>query len=241
MNQQKAAEKLVVALDTADRQQGEWLVEQLYGLVAWFKVGLEAFTALGPDFVGWLVERGAKVFLDLKLHDIPNTVEKAARSCAQLGVSMLNVHAAGGAEMMRAALAGAQGGTPAGHTPPLVLAVTVLTSLDDLAWHQLGWRGSVAEAVIRWAELARSTGLAGVVCSPQELSRLRGAFPRPFLLLTPGIRPAGSQVGDQRRWATPQQAVQDGADLLVVGRPITQAPDPRAAAQQVLDAMAGAL
>lgn len=237
MTRQEALQKLVVALDTADRRQAETLVAALRGVVGVFKVGLEAFTALGPAFVEWLVGQGERVFLDLKLHDIPHTVERAASACARLGVAMFNVHAAGGRDMMAAARAGAEAGTPPGQTPPLVLAVTVLTSLDEQALRELDLPGSPRDRVRHWASLAREAGLSGIVCSAQELALLRTDFPRPFVLLTPGIRPAGSDPGDQKRVATPARAIRDGADFLVVGRPITQAEDPRAAAEAVLEEM----
>lgn len=237
MTREEAVKKLVVALDTADRGEAERLVHALRGAVGVFKVGLEAFTALGPTFVGWLVEQGEKVFLDLKLHDIPHTVERAAFACARLGVAMFNVHAAGGSQMMAAARAGAEAGTPPGQETPLVLAVTVLTSLDEKTLHELHLPGPPGERVRHWAQLARKAGLSGIVCSPQELPFLRADFPPPFVLLTPGIRPAGSAAGDQRRVATPAEAVRQGADFLVVGRPITQAPEPRAAAEAVLAEM----
>lgn len=240
MTRDEAVQRLVVALDTADRQEAERLVAALRGVVGVFKVGLEAFTALGPAFVEWLVDQGERVFLDLKLHDIPHTVERAAFACARLGVAMLNVHAAGGRAMMAAARAGVEAGTPPGRTAPLVLAVTVLTSLDEQALAELQLPGSPAERVQHWAGLAQRAGLSGVVCSPQELAQLRPHFPQPFVLLTPGIRPAGSPAGDQKRVATPAQAVRHGADFLVVGRPITGAADPRAAAEAVVAEMVGA-
>lgn len=240
MTREEAIQKLVVALDTADRGEAERLVKVLRGAVGVFKVGLEAFTALGPAFVTWLVEQGERVFLDLKLHDIPHTVERAAHACARMGVAMLNVHAAGGRDMMAAARAGAETGTPPGHNAPLVLAVTVLTSLDEAALHELHLPGTAFERVRHWAELAHKAGLSGIVCSAQELPFLRADFPPPFVLLTPGIRPAGAAAADQKRVATPAQAVLQGADFLVVGRPITQASDPRAAAEAVLEEMARA-
>lgn len=240
MTREEATRKLVVAVDTANRGEAERLVQVLRGSVGVFKVGLEAFTALGPAFVSWLVEQGERVFLDLKLHDIPQTVERAAYACARLGVAMFNVHAAGGRSMMAAARAGAAAGTPPGKEPPLVLAVTVLTSLDDEALRELNLPGSAGERVKHWTRLAQTAGLSGVVCSAQELPLLRGTFPPPFVLLTPGIRPAGAAAGDQRRVATPGHAVRQGADFLVVGRPITQAPDPRAAAEAILQEIMGA-
>lgn len=237
LTREEAVAKLVVALDTQERQQALRLVQILGGRVGCFKVGLEAFTALGPDFVRQLVDQGEKVFLDLKLHDIPHTVERAARACARLGVFMFNVHAAGGLRMMTAAREGAEAGTPAGKRPPLVLAVTVLTSLDEAELDQLGLPGPVAERVELWSRLAMHAGLSGVVCSPQELSRLRPRFPESFAFLTPGIRPAGTAPDDQRRVATPAAALRQGATWLVVGRPITAAADPQAACEAVLNEM----
>lgn len=237
MTRDEAVRRLVVALDTADRQQAQAWVEALRGCAGVFKVGLEAFTALGPGFVEWLVGQGCKVFLDLKLHDIPHTVERAARACARLGVFMLNVHAAGGRDMMVAAREGAEAGTPPGQAAPLVLAVSLLTSLDVKALAELYLPGPPHERVRLWAQVARDAGLAGVVCSPRELSFLRPAFPPPFVLLTPGIRPEGSEAGDQKRVATPAEAIRQGADYLVVGRPITGAPDPKGAAEGILAEM----
>lgn len=237
MTREEAVKKLVVAVDTADLQVAKRLVQVLRGAVGVFKVGLEAFTALGPGFVSWLVGQGEKVFLDLKLHDIPHTVERAAYTCARMGVAMFNVHAAGGCHMMAAARTGAEAGTAPGHETPLVLAVTVLTSLDEKALRELHLPAPPRELVRHWAFLAREAGLSGVVCSARELAFLRTDFPAPFVLLTPGIRPYGSAAGDQRRVATPAQAVRQGADFLVVGRPITEAPDPRAAAEAVLEEM----
>jgi len=233
----QAVAKLVVALDTADASQVHGLVRTLTGRVGCFKVGLEAFTSLGPTIVEQLVAQGARVFLDLKLHDIPHTVERAAAACARLGVFMFNVHVAGGRQMLAAARAGAEAGTPPGAFRPLVLGVTLLTSLDEHALRELEIPGPPASTVLRWARLAREAGLDGVVCSAQELAPLRASLPRPFLLVTPGIRPAGSAPGDQKRTATPAAAVAAGADYLVVGRPITEAEDPAWAAEGVLREM----
>jgi orotidine-5'-phosphate decarboxylase len=173
------------------------------------------------------------VFLDLKLHDIPNTVERAARNAARLGVAMFTVHASGGEAMMRAAVAGAA----IAARPPAVLAVTVLTSLDDAALVGLGIPGGAAGRVTAWAALAQRCGCTGVVCSPQEVAGLRSALGPNVLLVTPGVRPSGASAGDQRRVATPREAIAAGADLLVVGRPITAAPDPVAAAESIVAEM----
>jgi len=236
----EAVARLVVALDTADRAQAVDLARRLHHVAGVMKVGLEAFTTFGPGFVGELIDGGARVFLDLKLHDIPNTVERAAASCARLGVSMLNVHAAGGPAMLRAALAGAEAGTPAGKRRPEVLAVTVLTSLEDATLALLGVQGSAQEVVVRWARLSQEAGCDGVVCSAREAAVLRATLGEEFILLTPGIRPAGGEVGDQRRVVTPAQAIAAGATYLVVGRPITAASDPVGAAEGILAEMCSA-
>ncbi|MGD0922586.1 MAG: orotidine-5'-phosphate decarboxylase [Terriglobia bacterium] len=238
-----ARDKLIVALDVPSAEAGLRLVERLRGHAGMFKVGLENFTAEGPVLPRFLVAVGEKVFLDLKLHDIPNTVRAAARQAAQLGVSMFNVHASGGRKMMEAALAGAQEGSagrPNGSRP-LVLAVTVLTSLtgDDLS--ELGVCGSPEEAVVRLARLAQQAGLDGVVASPREVAALRRALGPGLVIVTPGIRPASAAADDQARIATPESAIRAGADYLVVGRPITEAPDPAAAADAIVAEMEKAL
>jgi len=238
-----ARDKLIVALDVPSAEAGLRLAERLRGHAGMFKVGLENFTAEGPMLPRFLVAVGVKVFLDLKLHDIPNTVRAAARQAAQLGVSMFNVHASGGRKMMEAALAGAQEGSAGrpNESRPLVLAVTVLTSLtgEDLA--ELGACGSPEEVVVRLALLARQAGLDGVVASPREVTALRRALGRGFVIVTPGIRPASAAADDQARIATPESAILSGADYLVVGRPITEAPDPTAAADAVVAEMEEAL
>jgi orotidine-5'-phosphate decarboxylase len=238
-----ARDKLIVALDVPSAEAGLRLTERLRGHAGMFKVGLENFTAEGPVLPRFLVAIGEKVFLDLKLHDIPNTVRATARQAAQLGVSVFNVHASGGRKMMEAALAGAQEGSagrPDGSRP-LVLAVTVLTSLagEDLA--ELGVCGSPEEAVVRLALLARQAGLDGVVASPREVAALHRALGSGLVIVTPGIRPATAAADDQARIATPGSAIRAGADYLVVGRPITEAADPAAAADAIVAEMEKAL
>ena len=240
MTRAEAVRRLVVALDTADRARATELARRLRDVVGMVKVGLEAFTAFGPEFVAQLVEEGTRVFLDLKLHDIPHTVERAAARCARLGVSIFNVHAAGGPEMLRAAVAGADAGTPAGRRRPEILAVTVLTSLDDESLQLLGVHGTAAEVVERWARLSQQAGCNGVVCSAQEAAALRGCLGEKFILLTPGIRPAGAAVVDQKRVVTPAAAIAAGATYLVVGRPITAAPEPARAAEAIIAEMCAA-
>jgi orotidine-5'-phosphate decarboxylase len=234
LTRDEAMRRLAVALDTSERDEIVQLARALRRSVGVAKVGLEAFTAHGPALVGEVQAVGMPVFLDLKLHDIPNTVERAARNAARLGVTMLTVHAAGGEAMLRAAVAGAA----SADRPPAVLAVTVLTSLDDGALAALGIPGGAADRVAAWAMLAQRSGCAGVVCSPHEAAMLRSALGPEFLLVTPGVRPAGESSGDQRRVATPREAIDAGANLLVVGRPITGAADPVVAAEAILAEMA---
>ncbi|OFV83099.1 MAG: orotidine 5'-phosphate decarboxylase [Acidobacteria bacterium RBG_13_68_16] len=233
LSRAEAIRRVAVALDSSERAEVLRLARALLGRVGVAKVGLEAFSANGPALVAEVGELGMPVFLDLKLHDIPNTVERAARNAARLGVAMFTVHASGGEAMMRAAVAGAA----IAARPPTVLAVTVLTSLDDAALVGLGIPGGAAGRVTAWAALAQRCGCTGVVCSPQEVAGLRSALGPNVLLVTPGVRPSGASAGDQRRVATPREAIAAGADLLVVGRPITAAPDPVAAAESIVAEM----
>ncbi|PSJ48389.1 orotidine-5'-phosphate decarboxylase [Zobellella taiwanensis] len=217
--------KILIALDFADEQQALALVAQLDPSQCRLKVGKEMFTLFGPDFVRALVARGFDVFLDLKFHDIPNTVAKAVAAAAELGVWMVNVHASGGPRMMQAAREALQ---PYGERAPLLIAVTVLTSMTGDELSQIGVLRSPAEQVLALARLTRDAGLDGVVCSAQEASLLKAELGPDFKLVTPGIRPAGSDAGDQRRIMTPEQALAAGSDYLVIGRPITQAAEPAA-------------
>jgi len=232
-------DKLIVALDLPSGNAATRMAERLRGHVGMFKVGSELFTAEGPVAVRYLVTTGHRVFLDLKFHDIPNTVRAAAREAAELGVSMVNVHASGGRKMMEAALEGAR--SPAkvagNEARPKVLAVTILTSLEMEDLEELGVSGTPVEAVIRLARLAQRAGLDGVVASPREISALRQACGPDILIVTPGIRPASAATDDQARIATPASAIAVGADYLVVGRPITGAPDPVAAADAIVAEM----
>jgi orotidine-5'-phosphate decarboxylase len=220
----------ILALDVPDAAAAFALLERVGPDADFVKVGLQLFTAEGPSVVRALHERGCRVFLDLKLHDIPNTVAHAVRSAAGLGVELLTVHASGGAAMMRAARAAAGEGGPA------LLAVTVLTSLSAEETAEAWGRDAVsAEAEVeRLARLAHACGMDGVVASVHELAAIRGALPRDFRVLTPGIRLAGDDAGDQSRIATPAEAVRLGADYLVIGRSVTAAPDPAAAMRAVL-------
>ncbi|OXY82089.1 orotidine-5'-phosphate decarboxylase [Oceanimonas doudoroffii] len=218
--------KVLIALDFADEQQALALVAQLDPAQCRLKVGKEMFTLFGPEFVRTLVAKGFDVFLDLKFHDIPNTVAKAVAAAAELGVWMVNVHASGGSRMMEAAKAAL---APYGDRAPLLIAVTVLTSMTAEELNQTGVLRSPAEQVLALARLTQQAGLDGVVCSAQEASLLKSELGPDFKLVTPGIRPAGSDAGDQRRIMTPELALKAGSDYLVIGRPITQAEDPAAA------------
>jgi orotidine-5'-phosphate decarboxylase len=222
-------DRLIVALDVPTPGEARALVERLAGAVGMFKVGSQLFTEAGPTFVRELRARGEEVFLDLKYHDIPNTVALAVARAADLGVSLLTVHALGGRAMLEAAM----GALPAGGGTR-VLAITVLTSHSEESLAELGLGGSLDEHVERLARLARAAKVDGVVASPQEIAGIRAACGRDFLVVTPGIRPAGSLKGDQARAATPEAAVAGGADYIVVGRPILNAPDPRAAAEAIV-------
>ncbi|HMM35926.1 MAG TPA: orotidine-5'-phosphate decarboxylase [Thermoanaerobaculia bacterium] len=225
--------RIAVALDASERSRILELARLVGPEIGVLKVGLEAFCAHGPELVREVAAL-APVFLDLKLHDIPNTVGAAAAAAARTGAAILNVHAGGGAEMMRAAGERAREAAAAASLPvPRVIAVTVLTSLDAAALSAVGLAGTPREAALRLALLARQAGLDGVVCSPEEIATIRSACGPEFLLVVPGIRPAGSAAGDQKRIATPGAAARAGADLLVIGRPITGAPDPAAAARAI--------
>jgi orotidine-5'-phosphate decarboxylase len=228
-----ARDRLIVALDVPDAEAARGLAGRLAGEIGMFKGGSQLFTAAGPDIVRGLVAGGHRVFLDLKFHDIPNTVAGAVASAAALGVSLLTIHAAGGPAMIEAAARSARG------TSARVLAVTVLTSLDAAALDAIGLSSGMEGAVTRLARLAADAGADGVVASPHEAASLRAARGPGFLIVTPGIRPAGSAPGDQSRAATPASALSEGADYLVVGRPITGAADPAAAARAIVLEMEG--
>jgi len=215
--------KICVALDFDNQQQALAFIDSIDPQSCRLKVGKEMFTYFGPDFVRTLVEKGFDVFLDLKFHDIPNTVAKAVAAAAELGVWMVNVHATGGEKMMRAAAASLQ---PYGDKAPLLIAVTVLTSMEQSELPLIGVSSPLDEHVKRLASLAKECGLDGVVCSAQEATSLKSLLGSTFKLVTPGIRPVGSAVGDQKRIMTPTQAVEAGSDYLVIGRPITQAAKP---------------
>lgn len=226
---------LLCAIDTADLARAKSLVASLAGVVGGIKLGLEFFAAHGPAGVRHVIGADRPLFLDLKLHDIPNTVAGAVRAAAALEPLLLTLHASGGPGMMEAARNAADVVASQGKRRVKLLGVTVLTSLDDGDLSAVGQRGHVGEQVQRLAVLARDSGLDGVICAPLEVTALRELCGPDFLLVVPGIRPAGSASGDQKRVMTPRAAIQAGADYLVVGRPITEAAHPAAAAQAILD------
>lgn len=225
-------EKICLVLDVSTRKEAMDLVRPLYDLAGLFKVGMQLFTAEGPPLVREIMETGGKVFLDLKFHDIPNTVKSAAVEAARLGVSMMTVHTAGGTVMMQAVAKELAG--KFGAAKPIVVGVTVLTSLDEEALGEVGIASGMDAQVLRMAKLAESSGLDGVVCSPREIQMIRGAVGRSFKIVTPGIRLAGQSADDQQRTATAKEAIAAGADYIVVGRAVTNAPNPRAALEALI-------
>ncbi|MFQ3622154.1 MAG: orotidine-5'-phosphate decarboxylase [Acetobacteraceae bacterium] len=231
----RAADRLIVALDLPDPARAAALARGLSGRVGLAKVGLELFVAAGPRAVETVGACGLPVFLDLKLHDIPNTVAGAVRAACSLGVAMLTLHAGGGAAMLGAAREAAEA---AAGARPMLLAVTVLTSLSSSDLAETGVAGDAAAQVLRLARLALGAGADGLVCSPREVAPLRDALGPDVPLVVPGIRPEGAAAGDQKRTMTPAEAVAAGADWLVVGRPVTAMPDPRRAAEAIAQSLA---
>jgi orotidine-5'-phosphate decarboxylase len=222
--------RLIAAIDAPGRAEADALLAQLAGVPSWCKIGLELFCAEGPALVEDYVARGCRVMLDLKLHDIPETVARAAGRVAKLGAELMTVHAGGGRAMLEAAVRNA------GATR--VLAVTVLTSLDDADLAEIGAQPPVLELVVKRARLAMSAGCAGVVASPHEVAAVRAIAPPGFLIVTPGVRPADAAAGDQKRVMTPREARAAGADLVVVGRPLRDASNPARAARAIADELA---
>ncbi len=231
--------KLIVALDVDNAQKARELFTALRGVVGMFKIGMQLFTAAGPDLVREIVNSGERVFLDLKYHDIPNTVALAGIEATRLGVSIFNIHALGGSEMMRrTAEAVSECAAAEGLARPLVIAVTILTSANEATVSEIGFESGPSELVPRLALLAEASGMDGVVASPREVSIIRAAVMKPdFIVVTPGVRPAGAALFDQKRVMTPRAAIVAGADYIVVGRPILEATDPARAAQEILAEM----
>jgi len=228
------AEKIIIALDVASKAQALGLVGELPSARI-FKVGMELFTAEGPSLLQEISRLGKMTFLDLKYHDIPNTVAGAVRSASRHGAAMLTLHASGGKEMMAAAAIAAREEAEKSSRPrPFLLAVTILTSLKDAQLREIGCPDPVASQVLRLAGLARDAGLDGIVCSPHEIEVIRKEFGRGFIIVTPGIRPAWAAAQDQKRIMTPAEAIEKGADYLVLGRPVTGATSPREAWSRIL-------
>ncbi len=237
---EKPSDRIFCALDTVDTDAAVALARKLDGVVGGVKLGLEFFCANGADGFTAVAETGIPIFLDLKFHDIPNTVAGAVRAVAPLGPKILTIHTQGGPDMIRrAAETAAEEALKHGHAKPWVVGVTILTSMDNDDLTAIGVPDAVADQVARLASLGHSCGLEGMVCSPKEIALARKATSPDFKLVVPGIRPAGSAAGDQKRVMTPGDAVAAGADVLVIGRPITQAEDPAAAAQAIADSIDG--
>jgi orotidine-5'-phosphate decarboxylase len=229
---------IIAALDVPSAEKALELARQIAPAVGAFKIGKELFTAVGPDIVKRVRDTGAAVFLDLKFHDIPNTVAKAVASAVRLDVQMLTIHTSGGSEMMRAAEKSAQEtALQSGRNAPLVLGVTVLTSMDGNALSELGIEPNVGKQVERLATLAVKSGLRGLVCSPLEIAQLRQILPKEVQLVTPGIRTGAEKADDQKRTLSPREAMDAGASWLVIGRPISAAENPRAAAEKILESL----
>jgi len=226
---------LIVALDVDTLQEVEKILKQLGSAVDFYKVGLKLFTHYGPEIFRVLRRRKKHIFLDLKFHDIPNTVAEACREAVNYRVQMLTLHASGGSEMMGAAVAATREESKRKKVPaPLLMGVTVLTSMDSLT--ELGIEASPAQQVLRLAKLASAAGMDGVICSPQEIERLRSDLPRTFKIVTPGVRPAGAEHGDQKRVKTPEEAFALGADAIVMGRPILRAERPQELVRSIIKA-----
>ncbi len=240
LSRKEAAGKVMVALDKPDAKAAAELADRLQGSGCWMKVGMELFYTAGPSIVRELKSKGFRIFLDLKMHDIPNTVRGGARSITRLGVDLFNVHAAGGSAMMAAAAEGVRDAMEAGDAEqaPFIIAVTQLTSTSqDVLNAEIGIAGKLEDAVVHYAKLAQSAGLQGVVASPLEVPAIKAACGNGFITVTPGIRPRGADVGDQIRITTPRDAVEGGTDYLVIGRPITAASSPQDALEHILKEM----
>ena len=231
-------ERLIVALDVDTREEVEYLVKELKDEVGMFKVGLQLYTSMGNEIVSFIKGMGGKIFLDLKLHDIPNTVSESVRVLTKLGVDMMNVHSQGGFEMLKQAKeSSVKEAAELGIKAPLLIAVTILTSLGDEEVSRIGYQKSAKEMVEHLGRLTQEAGLDGVVCSPLEAGIIRDACGPGFITVTPGVRPAGGDVGDQKRITTPSKAIAGGSTYIVVGRPITKAADVKDAARKIVEEM----
>ena len=235
-------DRLIVALDTDDGEEIDWLSGTLMDRVGWFKIGFQAFSALGMEAFPWFKQNGHKAFVDLKFHDIPNTVARDVGMMTKHGANMINMHASGGLMMMKAARDSADDAAYKANIPrPLLLGVTILTSIEEINFRMsFASARTLSEQVVYLAELAQEAGLDGVVASPLEIEPIRKACGDNFLIVTPGIRPEWAETGDQRRITTPAEAIRRGADYIVVGRPIIEAEDPLEAAEMIFDEMRGA-
>ncbi|MCY4404295.1 MAG: orotidine-5'-phosphate decarboxylase [Candidatus Poribacteria bacterium] len=233
--------RLIVALDTDDDEEIIWLSGTLMDIVGWFKMGFQAFSALGMEAFPWFEQNGHNTFVDLKFHDIPNTVARDVSTMTKHGANMINMHASGGLEMMQAARSRADDAAYKARIPnPILLGVTILTSMDEMGFQSnFGSERQLSEQVVYLAKLTKEAGLDGVVASPLEIEPIRKACGDNFLIVTPGIRPKWADPGDQRRITTPAEAINRGADFIVVGRPIIEAEDPLEAAEKILDEMRG--
>ena len=234
-------DKLIVALDTDDGEEIDWITDELMNTVAWVKIGFQAITTVGTEVFSWMSERRFKTFLDLKFHDIPNTVARDVGTMTKQGAHMINMHASGGFEMMQAARFSAdEASNDSGILKPILLGVTILTSIDETGFQtHFGSERELTEQVVYLAKQSKEAGLDGVVASPLEIEPIRKACGDNFLIVTPGIRPKWADPGDQRRITTPAEAINRGADFIVVGRPIIEAEDPLEAAGRILDEMRG--
>jgi orotidine-5'-phosphate decarboxylase len=233
-------ERLIVALDVETKEKAIALIKKLKNEIRVFKVGSELFTSCGPAIVEEIQKAGSKVFLDLKFHDIPNTAAKSALAAVRLGVFIFNVHALGGLEMMKkAAEAVRDEAKKLKIDKPKLIAVTILTSMDEYSLKKIGIDDNMENQVLKLARLAKDSGLDGVVASPSEAKLIREALGRDFLIVTPGVRPSWAATNDQKRVATPKEAIDNGADFIVVGRPITEAPDPVIAARKIIEEING--
>ncbi len=232
-------DRLIVALDTDDGEEIDWLSGTLMDRVRWFKMGFQTFSALGMEAFPWFKQNGHKVFVDLKFHDIPNTVARDVGTMTKHGANMINMHASGGFEMMQIARNSADDAAYKANIPrPILLGVTVLTSMDETGFQRnFGSERQLIKQVVYLAQLAQEAGLDGVVASPLEIEPIRKACGDNFFIVTPGIRPEWAETGDQRRITTPAEAIRRGADYIVVGRPIIEADDPLEAAEMILDEM----